>query len=442
MAALISAAACFKIARCGCGAGVTPASTGNEILGPVAARRSDLAEARKAAGYTQEDLAEKLHVDRSTVHRWETKGVRPQPYLWPRLANLLGMSRDELREALTSVDPQGRVRVNEVSRRSVLQSGLGLSVLAPLREGLAEHSIGADGVEDLISIRGSLVSADSLLGPGDLASSAVAQVKEIARLWGVADPSVRGQLFEIGALFAEFCGWLADDLGKFDEGAAWSGRALEWAHSSANFDVVAYILMRMSQQAQLVGQRVRASALAYAAMQYKTQLRSSRVRAALHQQAAHAAALDGNGRDALVHLDSALDLSGCEGSTVDPYSLANYCTPTYVAVQRAAVLGILGRFGDALAEYDQVLNDWPRSFRREFGLHMARRTVVAARAGIVDTAIESGTTALQIARDTHSRRTVRELGMGISHLNSHGAVPGLRAFLDEVATEGDAEWAR
>jgi transcriptional regulator with XRE-family HTH domain len=50
-------------------------------------------------GYTQEELAEALHVDRSTVHRWESGRSEPQPYMQPKLAKLLGVGSREL-EAL------------------------------------------------------------------------------------------------------------------------------------------------------------------------------------------------------------------------------------------------------------------------------------------------------------------------------------------------------
>jgi transcriptional regulator with XRE-family HTH domain len=60
------------------------------------AKRVRLAEARKAAGYTQESFAEVLGVDRSTVARWE----EPLPYLRPKITRLLGVSRDELKELL------------------------------------------------------------------------------------------------------------------------------------------------------------------------------------------------------------------------------------------------------------------------------------------------------------------------------------------------------
>ncbi|MGH7867185.1 MAG: helix-turn-helix transcriptional regulator [Candidatus Dormibacteraceae bacterium] len=44
-------------------------------------RRTKLVVARKSAGYTQEQLAAVLHVERSTIIRWEAGQNVPLPYL-------------------------------------------------------------------------------------------------------------------------------------------------------------------------------------------------------------------------------------------------------------------------------------------------------------------------------------------------------------------------
>jgi transcriptional regulator with XRE-family HTH domain len=59
-----------------------------------------VAGARKAAGHTQESLAAALHVDRSTVIRWESGNQAPLPYLRPKLARLLEQSPERLRELI------------------------------------------------------------------------------------------------------------------------------------------------------------------------------------------------------------------------------------------------------------------------------------------------------------------------------------------------------
>lgn len=51
---------------------------------------------RVAAGITQEELATKLGVDRSTVTKWETGQSLPRTHLLPKLAELFGCTVDEL----------------------------------------------------------------------------------------------------------------------------------------------------------------------------------------------------------------------------------------------------------------------------------------------------------------------------------------------------------
>ncbi len=90
--------------------------------------RRALAAARKTAGFTQEGLAERMGVDRSTVARWEAGESAPQPWLRPGLANLLGVSREGLAALLTrepapvvalasgglaATDRRNRVRVSQ-----------------------------------------------------------------------------------------------------------------------------------------------------------------------------------------------------------------------------------------------------------------------------------------------------------------------------------------
>jgi tetratricopeptide (TPR) repeat protein/transcriptional regulator with XRE-family HTH domain len=69
----------------------------------VAAGRDRLARRRKALGLTQEDLAGLLHVERSTVFRWEHGQCEPLPWIRPKLARALKVPADRL-ETLLAVD--------------------------------------------------------------------------------------------------------------------------------------------------------------------------------------------------------------------------------------------------------------------------------------------------------------------------------------------------
>jgi len=70
----------------------------------VPAKRHRFAARRKAAGFSQEQLAERLSIDRSTVARWESGETEPQPWIRPRLARALRVSLDQLDHLLAGSD--------------------------------------------------------------------------------------------------------------------------------------------------------------------------------------------------------------------------------------------------------------------------------------------------------------------------------------------------
>jgi DNA-binding XRE family transcriptional regulator len=62
----------------------------------VSGKRRTLAGRRRVVGYTQEQLAAVLGVERTTVVRWEAGETTPQPWCRPKLAKALAVSVDEL----------------------------------------------------------------------------------------------------------------------------------------------------------------------------------------------------------------------------------------------------------------------------------------------------------------------------------------------------------
>ena len=70
---------------------------------PAKRQRRRLIQRRKAAGLTQEALAERIRVDRSTIFRWEYALCDPQPWHRPGLGKALGISAEELEDILREV---------------------------------------------------------------------------------------------------------------------------------------------------------------------------------------------------------------------------------------------------------------------------------------------------------------------------------------------------
>jgi transcriptional regulator with XRE-family HTH domain len=66
----------------------------------IARKRTRFVARRKALGYSQEQLAEHVRVERSTVARWESGETAPQPWFRPKLARVLQLSLEQLDELL------------------------------------------------------------------------------------------------------------------------------------------------------------------------------------------------------------------------------------------------------------------------------------------------------------------------------------------------------
>jgi transcriptional regulator with XRE-family HTH domain len=85
----------------------------------MAPQRQRLAERRKALGYSQESLAERMSVDRSTVARWERGTSEPQPFVRPKLARVLQVTPLELDGLLAPREPLAQTAPSPVTTLQV-----------------------------------------------------------------------------------------------------------------------------------------------------------------------------------------------------------------------------------------------------------------------------------------------------------------------------------
>jgi transcriptional regulator with XRE-family HTH domain len=97
-------------------------------------KRRALAATRRAAGHSQEHLAELLDVDRTTIQRWEAGETAPQPWHRPRLAKALGISRDKLAELLDAPASPDAAFDDRLSYALQHPGGVDLVAVAQLRE--------------------------------------------------------------------------------------------------------------------------------------------------------------------------------------------------------------------------------------------------------------------------------------------------------------------
>lgn len=197
------------------------------------AKRIRLAQRRKAAGFTQEGLAERLGVERSTVGRWEAAETEPQAWLRPKLARALRISGTELQAALddvTIIQVQASERVNYALENP---ASADLMVVAYLHERLRQLDESYDQA-----------SSTSLLGPAGQVYGQVRYLRENATA-----PRVRRALFEVEAEAATLMGQLVWDVSQRRDHQApltYFGEAVQAATHARDPSTAAYATLRMS----------------------------------------------------------------------------------------------------------------------------------------------------------------------------------------------------
>lgn len=263
-------------------------------------------------------------------------------------------------------------------------------------------------VDGLLDLRAALVQTDRLLGPARLLATVCEHISLIEDHLAVAAASVRIELMTVAALYAEFAGWLFDDAGQLAAGSAWSDRALGWAHAAGCADLVSYVLMRKAQQAMLVEQAGTVISLTQAAERVGPRV-SDRVLASVAQQKAHGHALAGDERAATAALARAYELVTDAPAPDDRVRLAAHCDVGYLHAQHGSCMLRLDRPRAAVDAFDEALRCWPRDYRRERGLYLARKSRALVSAGEPCEAAATGNEALDIARSTGSARTLDEL---------------------------------
>lgn len=219
-----------------------------------------LAERRKALGYSQEKLAELLGVDRTTVGRWESGRIKPQPPQRRGLAIALEVTPAELDALLTqpraasqeatghqSSDHPGAGDPDEMIRREFLRilTVSGALTALPLDEAEAL----TDGVR-----RGA---------PADFTrmNNHLWQVYQLARSKGSVYPIVRDQLSTLNEALADtrgnsrpllnaaadlfqLAGEVAFDANRYSDAAASYSLAASVSKDARAFDLWACALVR------------------------------------------------------------------------------------------------------------------------------------------------------------------------------------------------------
>jgi transcriptional regulator with XRE-family HTH domain len=199
-----------------------------------------LAAARTARGWTQDQLLRALRARaraeghelppdstlRVTLSGWENGRHRPGP-LYRRL----------LTEALETTEADlGLAPARTPTRTPPLLPGPEL--LVHLEAVLAQH-----------------IHADRSLGSCYLISVVEEQLKVIERCLPAMGSTVRDDFLGLASRYAEFCGWLNQDQGRYGDAERWTSKALDFAQALDDAHLISYTLTRRSNIATETGAR-------------------------------------------------------------------------------------------------------------------------------------------------------------------------------------------
>lgn len=390
-------------------------------------KRPLLTRARKAAGFTQEELAYRLGVDRSTVGRWEAGETEPLPWLRPKLGNVLGVTRAAL-SAMLTVDEATSSPAVEVP------TGLDLDEQRHLAAALEDARRYVDG-----SVVGYFHRRLDACMADDASHGPTTTLPAVLGILGVIEQSARDVPLDIladvlsaGARGAEFAAWLYRDLYDFERAAFWYRRGTEWAQEAGDTAAQGYILLKRSQMAYDDRDARRVLTLAQAA-QYGPWDLPGHVRAEVTQQEARGLAMAGESMSIIERkLDDARQLLVAATMDDEQSRLGGYFNESTLALRDASCYIEAGRPRRAAEIFVRVLADDVLP-RRDRGYFLARLTSSLALAGEPDDSARAGLEAVELSITTTSQRTKRELKRSLVALDPWQRRPGPRAFREAVA---------
>ncbi|MDX8047839.1 helix-turn-helix transcriptional regulator [Lentzea sp. BCCO 10_0798] len=358
-----------------------------------------IAIARKAHGLRQDELGTLAGFSQSAISRLESgSNIAYDLRVLRTLQRLLGVPA----HLLGLTDRTVPVRSGDLV---VGMEGKALMTLCASAVFNADND--DDAVSQLLVLRRIVNDAHNWRATGALMPAVRSMYDVIDALRRNARGEVRRRLLGTGAMYAEFYGWLHEEVGDMRNATAWTSRALEQGQAADDRDVVAYCYVRLSQLAEADGDDDRVIGLARAA-QRETGV-SPVVRAmALRQEARGLARAGQDACLARFDLAQALVLE-VRPPQSDEYSIGYCFTDLHVQLQRAASLVDLADHRRAIDVYTQLMPRWGSACQWEQGVHTATLAYAHAAGGDVERAVELGFVALDLARVTGSQLIVNEL---------------------------------
>ena len=369
-------------------------------------KRQRLARARRAAGYTQEALAEQLNVTPSTVANWESGRTEPLAYKRPKLAKVLRVSPARLEDLLANESLT-------LASAEPLKPPADLVVTTSLPNSIGK--LDAAYVESIHARIQELVRMDMHFGGDHSSGLALKLFQSVVRKLGSAeiDPTIEADLYSAAGELGELAGWLLFDAGKHELVRRVNNEALNLLRMAGDRSMEILTLQNMSMHAGFL-ERPR-EALRLADMVLAQNKLSPRLRALFLTRKARAFALGGDDVSADRSFDEATSLY-LDGVRDDDPAWAWWITDQELAWHRAMIHSDNGDWFTAVDSFEEsVAGMAPHAVRGRY-IHLASLLSAQSKANNWADMEQTIETIMPYVDEVGSTRTANIL---------HKAVPGI-----------------
>lgn len=385
-------------------------------------RRQLLADRRIALGMKQDELAGHLKIERSTVVRWEAGKTSPQPWVRPRLAEVLQVSGQQLEDLLT-LSAEGDPTT--VDRRAF--NGIATAIaLAPLARSRHGSQIGEAQIRQLRARTARLRRLDDHLGGMDTYQVYMTEMAATANLIKQAsyNQSTARALTGILAEQAQMAGWAAFDAGRMKESRRHYKTALTAANESGDAALISNSLAFMAYERAEIETATESTRVAGGKV-------TPRVRALLHERLAWTYAAAGQINATCGALDKAVEAFHNDASNQAEPDWVFWVDETEIDIMTGRCWSELGRPDRAIPVLEAAMQRYDDTHSRDKALYLTWLAHAHIDADDPDQAAAVCEQALDLAAGVGSVRPGERI-QGVLRRLAHFGGPEVKAVLDRA----------
>lgn len=372
--------------------------------------RPALAARRKARGLTQEELAEYLGVDRSTIVRWERGTSTPRPWARHVLAERLGTDLEGLDRLLTGTFACTPALSDEPAEPSMADP-VDFVRRTRLDNPIPAHVDRSD-VEEVRMATRVFAASENMYGGGLSLAGAAGQLRWAARMLRSRAPgNVRSALLEAVGNLAGVVGFSAFDIADYSAAERYFRFALWCAEQADSWALRAAVLTDLARLAAHLGELRRALAHTEQAQVHADRLPATS-RAVVSTVQARLLALHGEHDKARANVDCADAWFADRDPDSDPPWLVYYDKAEHAGSIGRALITIANATSRpelAAPRLRTAIESQNADYPRSQAFSQIRLATLTMRHGDPHEAVDLGIRAVTGARSLRSQRVLDEL---------------------------------